>query len=52
MLEAGNHNPNVIVTSGAARRARGNVRMDVDVDKTEALIRDMCRNPEKYQDQQ
>jgi hypothetical protein len=51
MIEAGNHNPNVAVTAGAAQRARGNVRMDVDVEQTEATLKDMRRNPEKYQDQ-
>ena len=51
MLAAGNHNPNVKTVQSAAHRSRGNVRVDVDVDQQEAIIRDMRRNPEKYEEQ-
>ncbi len=29
-------------------RSHANVRVDVDVDEQEALLKDMRRNPEKY----
>jgi hypothetical protein len=51
MLAAGNRNPNVKAVQAASHRSRGNVKVDVDVDQQEALIRDMRRNPEKYQEQ-
>ena len=50
-LAAGNRNPNARVVQSSSHRSRSNVRVDVDVDEQEALIRDMRRNPEKYQDQ-
>ena len=52
MLAAGQRNPNARVTQSMAHTSRSNIRVDVDVDEQEALIRDMRRNPEKYQDQQ
>jgi hypothetical protein len=51
MLAAGNKNPNIRATQTTAHRARGNVRVDVDVNDQEALIKDMRRNPEKYEEQ-
>jgi hypothetical protein len=51
MLASGNKNPNVRAIQSSSHRSRSNVRVDVDVDEQEALIRDMRRNPEKYQDQ-
>ena len=48
---AGNKNPNVKAVQANTHRSRSNVRVDVDVDEQEALIRDMRRNPEKYQEQ-
>jgi hypothetical protein len=51
MLAAGNKNPNVKAVQSASHRSRSNVRLDVDVDEQEALIKDMRRNPEKYEDQ-
>lgn len=51
MLAAGNRNPNVRAIQSSAHRSRSNVRVDVNVDEQEALIQDMRRNPEKYQDQ-
>lgn len=51
MLAAGNRNPNVKAVQAASHRSRGNVRVDADVDEQEALIRDMRRNPEKYEEQ-
>ena len=51
MLAAGNLNPNVKAVQAPAHRSRSNVRVDVDVDEQEALIRDMRRNPEKYDQQ-
>jgi len=51
MLAAGNHNPNVKTVQASAHRSRSNVRVDVDVDQQEAIIRDMRRNPEKYEEQ-
>jgi hypothetical protein len=51
-LTAGNKNPNVKAVQANTHRSRSNVRVDVDVDEQEALIRDMRRNPEKYQEQQ
>src|ERR1051326_4313827 len=51
MLAAVNRNPNVRAIQSSSHRSRSNVRVDVDVDEQEALIRDMRRNPEKYQDQ-
>ena len=51
MLAAGNRNPNARVSQAPAHTSRSNVLVNVDVDDQEALIRDMRRNPEKYQDQ-
>jgi hypothetical protein len=51
MLAAGNKNPNVKAVQANTHRSRSNVRVDVEVDEQEALIRDMRRNPEKYQEQ-
>ena len=51
MLAAGNRNPNVRAIQSSSHRSRSNVRVDVDIDEQDALIRDMRRNPEKYQDQ-
>lgn len=51
MLAAGNKNPNIRATQTTAQRARSNVRVDVDVNDQEALIKDMRRNPEKYEEQ-
>jgi hypothetical protein len=48
---ADNKNPNVKAVQANTDRSRSNVRVDVDVDEQEALIRDMRRNPEKYQEQ-
>jgi hypothetical protein len=50
-LAAGNKNPNVKAVQANTHRSRSNVRVDVDVDEQEALLRDMRRNPEKYQEQ-
>jgi hypothetical protein len=50
-LTAGNKNPNVKAVQANTHRSRSNVRVDVDVDEQEALLRDMRRNPEKYQEQ-
>ena len=52
MLAAGNRNPNVRAIQAPAQRSRSNIKVDVDVDQQEALIKDMRRNPEKYQEQQ
>src|SRR6185312_7724773 len=41
MLAAGNRNPNVRAIQASAQRARSNIRVDVDVDQQEALIKDM-----------
>ena len=49
MLASGNKNPNMRAIQSSSHRSRSNVRVDVDVDEQEALIRDMRRNPEKYQ---
>jgi hypothetical protein len=51
MLVAGNKNPNIKAIQANTHRSRSNVRVDVDVDEQEALLRDMRRNPEKYQEQ-
>jgi hypothetical protein len=51
-LAAGNKNPNIKAVQANTHRSRSNVRVDVDVDEQEALLRDMRRNPEKYQEQQ
>ena len=48
MLAAGNRNPNVRAIQAPAHRSRSNIKVDVDVDQQEALIKDMRRNPEKY----
>jgi hypothetical protein len=47
MLAAGNKNPNVKAFQSSAHTSRSNVRVDVDVDQQEALIKDMRRNPGK-----
>lgn len=47
-----NKNPNVKAVQANTHKSRSNVRVDVDVDEQEALIRDMRRNPEKYQEHQ
>src|SRR6185437_13725230 len=41
MLAAGNRTPNVRAIQSSSHRSRSNVRVDVDVDEQEALIRDM-----------
>jgi hypothetical protein len=35
----------------AALTDRSNIRVEADIDQQEALIKDMRRNPEKYQEQ-
>jgi hypothetical protein len=51
MLAAGNHNPNVRALQARAQRARSNIRVEANIDQQEALIKDMRRNPEKYEEQ-
>jgi hypothetical protein len=48
MLAAKNRNADIRTVVQSSRRSRANVRVDVDVDGQEALLRDMRRNPEKY----
>lgn len=48
MLGANNRNADIRTTIQPSTRASANVRVDVDVDEQEALLRDMRRNPEKY----
>ena len=51
MLAAGNHNPNVRAVQNPAQRSRSNIRVDADIDQSAALLKDMRRNPEKYDQQ-
>jgi hypothetical protein len=51
MLAAGNRNPNVKAAQAASHTSRSNVKLDVDIDQQEAIIKDMRRNPEKYEEQ-
>jgi hypothetical protein len=48
MLAAQEKNPDARTTGIAASRAVSQVRVDVDLDEDEALLRDMRRNPENY----
>ena len=49
IVAAHDKNPQVMLTSNQASRSRGNVRVDVDLDQKDALMKDMRRNPERYQ---
>jgi hypothetical protein len=50
MIAARNRNPNARVIGNSSHRAMGNVRVDVEDDDHEEVIRDMRRNPERYLD--
>lgn len=49
ILAAHDKNPKVILTSTQATKSRNNVRVDVDLDQQDELLKDMRRNPEQYQ---
>jgi hypothetical protein len=48
MLAARDRNPDVRTSGIASHRAKGNVRMDVEIDDDDEVLRDMRRNPERY----
>ncbi len=48
LLAARNRNADIRTTVQPDRRSHASVRLDVEVDEQEALLRDMRRNPEKY----
>jgi len=50
MLASHNRNANVMTTVHAGHREGGNVRVDVDVDGRDELLKDIRRNPDKYQE--
>lgn len=49
MLASRNRNPNVRASGTPSLVPRGHVRVDVDVDDDQAMLRDMRRNQERYQ---
>lgn len=49
IVEAHDKNPKVMLTSNQANRDRGNVRVDVELEQNDQLLKDMRRNPERYQ---
>jgi hypothetical protein len=48
MLASQNRNPDVRTVIQPSHRDTANVRVDVEVDEQEAMLRDMRRNPEHY----
>lgn len=49
ILAAHDKSPQVMITSTQARRNRGNVRIDIDLDQQEKLFQEMRRRPEQFQ---
>lgn len=49
IVAAHDKNPKVMLTSNQANRDRGNVRVDVELNQNDQLIKDMRRNPDRYQ---
>lgn len=49
IVAANDKNPQVIITSSQAKRSRGNVRVDVDIDQQKQLLQNIRRNPDQYQ---
>jgi hypothetical protein len=50
-LHAGEKRPASKERMVRSHRSRSNIRVEADIDQQEALIKDMLRNPEKYQEQ-
>ena len=49
MIGSGNRNANVNTSVHASQVLSSNVRVDIDVDDTPAMLKDMRRNPDHYQ---
>lgn len=49
IVAAHGKNPQVIYTSNPAQRDRSNVKIDIDIDQKEDLIKEIRRNPDQFQ---
>lgn len=49
IIASHDRNPKVSMTANQARRDNSNIRVDVSLDQSEEILKDMRRNPENYQ---